>query len=103
MLQRKYGVVLDNSPWIMKNMMCYCDIGFRPMCWEHYALLLQLAREKRKIIVCVDTRNLVKKPWTIWIEILFEIFMPREDWYLKGPKFIFNLQHELMIATQYEL
>ena len=29
--------------------------------------------------------------------------MPREEWSLKGPQFIFNLQHELMIAAQYEL
>ena len=29
--------------------------------------------------------------------------MPREEWSLKGSQFIFNLQHELVIATQYEL
>jgi hypothetical protein len=83
--------------------MCYCDIGSGPICWENYSLLLQLAREKREISVCADTRNLVRKPWTGWTEILFERFMPREEWSLKGPHFIFNLQHELMIAEQYEL
>ena len=83
--------------------MCYCDIGSGPVCWEHYSLLLQLAREKREIVVCADTRNLVRKPWTRLTEILFEIFMPREEWSLKGPQFIFNLQHELMIIAQYKL
>jgi hypothetical protein len=70
--------------------MCYYDIGFGPVCWEHYALLLQLAREK-DIVVCANTRNLVRKPWAGWIEILFERFMPREEWSLKRPWFIFNL------------
>jgi hypothetical protein len=44
--------------------MCYCDIASRPISWEHYSLLLQLAHEKREIVVCADTRNLVRKPWT---------------------------------------
>ena len=42
--------------------MHYFDIGFGPVCWKHYSLLLQLAREKREIVVCEDTRNLVRKP-----------------------------------------
>jgi hypothetical protein len=62
-----------------------------------------LAREKREIFVCAVTRNLVRKPWTGWIEILFERFMPMKEWSLKGPQCIFNLKRELMIVAQYEL
>ena len=37
-----------------------------------YQLILQLARERGEIVICVDPSNLVRHPWLGWVEVFLD-------------------------------
>lgn len=70
--------------------LCYCDISFGPVSWEHYSMFLTLLRKKGKIAICGDTKNLVRR------------LMPRVKWTYKGEQFIMNIKYELLRVAQFD-